>query len=118
LDQNFFSDSQQKMIEAIVTGFGEDMMAAIPAVDKTTGKTVPILSICTDDDTFIPVALIFTPKEDDLSRYQFPDELEDVETTEGVNFVYSASADKEVENLCIKDKTWLEKVKNFLHLGS
>lgn len=92
-----FTDAQIQIINAFnLACSGEDVIV-FPVKDKETGKTHPCLAVQVDGETIIPIGLLFTPHQDDLSKYEFPEGLEEVDSVDGVNFVYSDDDEEEDE---------------------
>jgi hypothetical protein len=112
---DLFSPEQQTVIQGIVLAFEEDSMAVIPAVDSETNQTVPILCVFTDEETYIPVGLIFTPKVSNLDQYIFPGDLEDVDIKDGLKFVYS---DDDQDDYVEENPGWWTRLLRTLRLKS
>jgi hypothetical protein len=93
-----FTEVQEQVIEGFTSACIDKSIVIFPVKNKLTGEIVPCVAVELPEDIVIPIGFLFTPHQDDLSKYEFPDGFQDVDSVDGVDFVYSDNDDESDES--------------------
>lgn len=79
LESSNFTETQLQFVGALDIGCELDSLYVYPCIEKSTGKTVPVICLLIEEmDKMVPIGVLFS-EEDYVENYEYPKPKKDVE---------------------------------------